>query len=51
VSQPIVAAIVVNYRTPDLTIACTRSLLASEGIAPEVVVVDNASGDGSVEAF
>lgn len=50
-SQPIVAAIVVNYRTPDLTIACTRSLLASEGVSPEVVLVDNASGDGSVEAF
>ncbi len=42
---------VINYRTPELTIACLRSL------APEVaavagartIVVDNASGDGSVE--
>ena len=44
-----VAAIVVNYRTPDLTIACVESLLAATGVAIGVIVVDNASGDDSVD--
>jgi len=45
-----VAAIVLNYRTPDLSVSCARSVLAS--LDPErdvVLVVDNASGDESVE--
>lgn len=43
-----VVAIVVNYRTPELTIACIESLLAS--VEPvHVIVVDNASGDGSTD--
>jgi GT2 family glycosyltransferase len=44
-----VAAIVVNYQTPDLTIACVESLLAATGVEIAVVVVDNASGDDSVD--
>jgi GT2 family glycosyltransferase len=43
-----VAAIVVNYRTPDLTVACVESLLASTE-SVHVIVVDNASSDGSAE--
>lgn len=47
-----VAVIVINYRTPDLTIGCLQSL---EPVARSqdlrVVVVDNASNDGSVEAL
>jgi GT2 family glycosyltransferase len=46
-----VAAIVVNYGTPDLTIACVESLLKSEGIEPHVFVIDNKSADDSVERF
>ena len=50
-----VAVVVVNYRTPALTVACVESVLRSEGVRPRVVVVDNASGDDSVarlrEAF
>ena len=45
-----VAAIVLNYRTPDLSANCARSLLSS--LDPEhdvVLVVDNASGDESAE--
>ncbi|HTO70121.1 MAG TPA: glycosyltransferase family 2 protein [Myxococcota bacterium] len=45
-----VAAIVLNYRTPALSASCARSALA--GVDPErdaVIVVDNASGDGSAE--
>src|SRR4051812_18603963 len=41
--------VIVNYRTPDLSIDCLRSLEAEVGSVPgtRVVVVDSASGDGS----
>lgn len=45
---------IINYRTPDLTLACVASVLqdfAESGVDGHVVVVDNASGDGSPEAF
>ncbi|MBL9082361.1 MAG: glycosyltransferase family 2 protein [Planctomycetales bacterium] len=45
--------VIVNYRTARLTVDCLASL-ATEGSAPaalRAVVVDNASGDGSVEAI
>ena len=41
------AAVVLNYRTPDLTLACARSLAASARPVDLLVVVDNGSGDGS----
>lgn len=43
-----IVAVILNWRRADLTIACLRSL---RGTAPDVLpfVVDNASGDGSVE--
>lgn len=44
-----VAVIVVNYRTAALTIACVESLLRSAEVPSRIVVVDNASGDGSAE--
>jgi hypothetical protein len=46
------AIIVVNYRTPDLVIDCLKSL-KTEISSPmvRVVVVDNDSGDGSVECL
>ena len=41
---------IINYRTPDLTIGCVESVLADIGdLDAQVVVVDNASGDDSVE--
>src|SRR5262249_20315179 len=46
-----VAAIVVNYRTPELTIACVESLLASSSVDLRVVVIDNRSGDDSVDCL
>lgn len=46
-----VAAIVVNYGTPDLTIACVESLLQSDVVRPMVIVVDNSSADDSVARF
>lgn len=43
--------VVLNYRTADLTIACLRSIARELRALPstEVVVTDNASGDGSAE--
>lgn len=45
-----VLVIIVNYRTPGLVTDCLHSLARDLGIAPglRVIVVDNASGDGSV---
>jgi GT2 family glycosyltransferase len=42
------SAVIVNYCTPDLTKVCVQSILKWH-IADEVVVVDNASPDGSFE--
>ncbi|MDJ0630902.1 MAG: glycosyltransferase family 2 protein [Rhodobacter sp.] len=43
-----IAVSIINYKTGDMTIAAVRSVLDALGdLAAEVVVVDNASGDGS----
>src|SRR5688500_12180233 len=46
-----VLVVIVNWRTPDLTVDCLRSLAGEVADVPgvRVVVTDNASGDGSVE--
>lgn len=41
-----VAVVIVNFRTSDLTAAAVRSVLDEPDVG-EIVVVDNASGDGS----
>ena len=47
---PRLAISIINYRTGDLTIAAVRSVLDDLGDRPaRVVIVDNASGDGSAE--
>jgi N-acetylglucosaminyl-diphospho-decaprenol L-rhamnosyltransferase len=53
VSPPRWAAVVVNYDAGPLLLEVTDSLLAdtSTGTAPELVVVDNASTDGSLAAL
>src|SRR5690606_35757885 len=44
--EPRVTAIIVNYHQPGLTRAAIDSVLASEGVAAEVIVVENeGSGD------
>lgn len=49
-SAPKISFILVNYRTPDLTIACIRSLQEhTRAYTHEIVLADNASGDGSAE--
>jgi GT2 family glycosyltransferase len=45
-----IAVSIINYRTGELTLACLKSVLDDlEGIDGHIVVVDNASGDGSAE--
>lgn len=44
-------AVVVNWRTPDYTVRAVRGLLDDGVPAERVVVLDNGSGDGSVERF
>jgi GT2 family glycosyltransferase len=51
--QPELLIVIVNYRTAELTIDCLRSLSEEVAAVPKthVVVVDNQSGDNSVEAI
>ena len=44
-----VVAVVLNYRRADDTADCVRSLRRSEGLKPEIIVVDNGSNDGSAD--
>ncbi len=49
---PLVSIIVVSYRTRALTLECLRSVARETAHLPhEILVVDNASGDGSAEAI
>src|SRR5437764_14787648 len=41
--------VIVNYRTPELTIDCLRSLAPQITAEMRVVIVDNLSGDDSVD--
>ena len=47
-----VSVIIVNYNTLELTKQCVESLKAkTKGIQYEIIIVDNASNDGSQEYF
>lgn len=49
---PRVLTVVLNWRTPDMSLKATDAARrAMQGIAGEIVLVDNASGDGSFEAM
>ena len=51
-NRPDVSIIIVNYNTRDDTIACVSSVLAHrDDLDVQIVVVDNGSVDGSVEAL
>ena len=46
--SPKLLSIVLNYRTPDLSLrAAEAALVAMQGIEGELIIVDNDSGDGS----
>lgn len=49
-SQPSVLCILLNFRTPDMTLRAAEAALADlHALGGELVIVDNASGDGSYE--
>jgi GT2 family glycosyltransferase len=48
---PLVSAVVVNHNGAGYVDAAVASLLAQEGCSVEVIVVDNASTDGSADAL
>jgi len=48
-SRPRVGAVVLNHRTPEQAWLAVRSLQTSAALPDPILVVDNGSGDGSVE--
>ena len=50
-TPPLVSIIVINYRTRELTLECLRSVAReTENLDYEILLVDNASHDGLIEA-
>ena len=50
-SAPDLVVVVVSHGTRDRTLACVASVLADDAVATRVVVVDNASADGTAAAL
>jgi GT2 family glycosyltransferase len=48
---PVVSILVVSYNTRAMTLACLQSVIAETTVPHELVVVDNASPDGSAAAI
>lgn len=48
-SERKLVSVVLNWRKPEMTAACVRSLLAEQVENHEIVIVDNGSDDGSYE--
>jgi N-acetylglucosaminyl-diphospho-decaprenol L-rhamnosyltransferase len=48
-----VAVVIVNFRTPDMTLACVAALAKERAALPDLraVIVDGGSGDGSAETI
>lgn len=46
-----VSVVIISYNTKEHTLRCLASVMASKGIDMEVIVVDNASTDGSTQAI
>ena len=45
------AAVIVTYNRKDLLLECVSAVLGQEGGAPAVIIVDNASSDGTADAL
>ena len=50
-SEPILSIIVVSYNTREMTLECLRSVVAETQKPYELIVIDNASTDGSAAAI
>lgn len=50
-SDPVLSIIVVSYNTREMTLECLRSIVRETQTPHEILVVDNASSDGSAEAI
>ncbi|AZV80914.1 glycosyltransferase family 2 protein (plasmid) [Parasedimentitalea marina] len=51
-THPTILTIILNYRTPELTLRATEAALREmQDLLGEVVIVDNCSGDGSFETL
>ena len=48
---PIVSILVISYNTKAMTLDCLRSIAAETSVPHEVIVLDNASPDGSAAAI
>ncbi len=49
--SPVVSIIVVSYNTRDLTLRCLETVFEQTTIPFELIVIDNASNDGSADAI
>jgi GT2 family glycosyltransferase len=49
-SAPVLSILVISYNTRAMTLDCLRSVVAETRTPYELIVLDNASGDGSAEA-
>lgn len=47
----LVSIIVVSFNTREMTLACLRTVVAQTTVPYELIVIDNASSDGSAEAI
>lgn len=50
-ADPILSILVISYNTREMTLACLRSIIAETQTPYELIVLDNASVDGSAEAI
>lgn len=50
-TEPVLTIVVVSYNTRDMTLECLRSLAAQTQTPHQLIVVDNASQDGSAKAI
>ena len=49
--DPVVSILVISYNTREMTLACLASVVAETAVPYELIVLDNASADGSAEAI